>query len=496
MGISATDSVSALFTALQAQGVNTAKLLASLANMNISIPGVNLGNVASTVAGTKTLSTGAKILATSLGSVGKQARETSKTLNGGGGGGGGLGGSAAGAAKEVRTLTDYANDLSGVLKRAFDIRFSGQQGLDTITKGWQDIADSTADANKKMQDARDTLQQLASDKSIDQYFLGVAQAYGDTLRAADIQADLAKNATDTANANKDLSDAQQDASKELVGNSKAAIANRAALTGLVSNYEDYLTALAASGADQATLIAKSAELKAQFIQQATQLGFNSAELGTYAVAFDDVHTAIDGVPRNITVDANTNPALQALNEFAAKAKQIASNAGSGAGSSFGSAMGDAIDAAAADAGNRAGLSLKRHFVGSLGQFAYSVVDSAGQKVGGNTWDFFKTGGYTGDKSSSSLVGAVHGKEFVVDAPNTARLGLPFLNALNNGKTPMVNAGTQSASRSGGITLTDLTAGTIAAIANAVSTYVQIGNDQVARATNAVNLGGARRGANG
>src|SRR5699024_9158008 len=40
----------------------------------------------------------------------------------------------------------------------------------------------------------------------------------------------------------------------------------------------------------------------------------------------DVTEAINNVPRNITVDANVNPALQALNEFEARARAAAENA--------------------------------------------------------------------------------------------------------------------------------------------------------------------------
>src|SRR5690606_40508345 len=40
----------------------------------------------------------------------------------------------------------------------------------------------------------------------------------------------------------------------------------------------------------------------------------------------DVRVAIDNVPRNVNVSANVDPALQALNEFEAKARAAAENA--------------------------------------------------------------------------------------------------------------------------------------------------------------------------
>ena len=57
-------------------------------------------------------------------------------------------------------------------------------------------------------------------------------------------------------------------------------------------------------------------------------------------------------------------------------------------------------------------------------------------TGGGAWE---TGGYTGDIDPRAIAGVVHGREFVIDAENTARLGLPFLQALNSGATPLAPA---------------------------------------------------------
>lgn len=328
--------------------------------------------------------------------------------------------SAANAAKVVRTLTDYASDLGTVFKRAFDIRYGGTQALDTISKGWATVRKNAADAADAMAKANATLQQLASDKSIDEYWLTVANMYGDTLRAADIQADLAKNAQDTSDAQKDLAEAQTNSSKTLVGNSDAAIQNRDTILGLVGNYEAYIQSLAASGADQATLQATSARLKQEFIQQATQLGFNSAELGTYASSFDDVALAIGRVPRNITVAANTNPALQALNELEAKARDLSSQSYAGptivdSESTKKYARGQAllaqISTAQANMNATNDVSAKRLY----GQAIQFLSD---KYASGN----YYTGGYTGDGGKYEVKGNVHGGEFVFDQVATRNAG--------------------------------------------------------------------------
>jgi hypothetical protein len=71
--------------------------------------------------------------------------------------------------------------------------------------------------------------------------------------------------------------------------------------------------------EQDQLALATEQLRQDFITQATQLGYNESELQMYAAAFGDVSVAIGNVPRDITVEANADPALQALNEFVAQA---------------------------------------------------------------------------------------------------------------------------------------------------------------------------------
>jgi TP901 family phage tail tape measure protein len=336
------------------------------------------------------------------------------------------GSAAASAAKQIYTLVNYGSDLSGVFTRAFDIRYSGGQALDTITSGWAAIAKAATDAAAAEGTAQAKLDSLASDKAIDEYYLTVANAYGDTLRAAQIQADLAQNASDTASANQDLSTAQDGVNKTLVGNSDAAVANRAAILGLVTDYQGYITALASSGASQATLAAKTAQLKADFISQATQLGFNKTQLGTYADSFDDVSTAIGGVPRKITVTADTNPAIQALNEFVAQAAK----SGSAAGGAFGS--GFSVASAAALAKQARGQILSATIAQDLAlinrpdtppqakTYYLAEMKSLEAKLASGS---FASGGYTGDGGKYQPAGIVHAGEFVFSKEATSRIGV-------------------------------------------------------------------------
>lgn len=351
---------------------------------------------------------------------------------------GDVGSGAAGAAKEVRTLVDYANDLQSVFSRAFDIRFAGGSTLDDITSTFISIREATEESAANIRKLKAEIQGLQSDLGIQQYFLGIALEYGDAARAEAIQANIAKIQADLADKTADLSDEQQNNSKTLVGNSKAGIANRKQLEELVNQYQAHLVALAASGASQAELSRKSQQLRAEFVQQATSLGYSRVEVEKYAVAFDDMTIAINNVPRDITITANVNPAIQALNELQAKAQSV-SNTLSGVGSG----MGSALSAGANQMLYRAeyGLSLAKATGYALQAiFAGNPIESFAYQASANAWRIqadvyrraggFAEGGYTGSGGKYEAAGVVHKGEYVIPKKDVnQRTGLPHADAM-------------------------------------------------------------------
>lgn len=261
----------------------------------------------------------------------------------------GSGGAADSASAKIRTLMDYANDLSSVMGRAFDIRFSGQQSADTILKTFSDMRKAAAEAADRVAALRQEIASLNADLGVlqsdintQEYFLSIAVEYGDTQRAEAIQANLAKLQSDLAGKQGDLrkkqdelTAAQEANNKTLVGSSDAAVANREAITGLVSAYQAQITALAQSGASQEELRRKTAELRDDFIRQATQMGYNREELRKYEAGFDDAAFAINNIPRNVTIDIDANPAMTALRELQAQAESTMGSMGGGGGGGFG-----------------------------------------------------------------------------------------------------------------------------------------------------------------
>lgn len=386
-----------------------------------------------------------------------------------------FGNSADQAAQEVRTLTDYANDLRQVWDRAFEIRFSGQSTLDTITSSFISIREATEAAAQKIRDLTNDIRSLSSDIDIQEYFLSIAIEYGDTKRAQAIEAELAKKRAELADKTAELQNEQDASSKSLVGNTKGAIENRKSITDLVQQYQAHIGALAASGLSQDQLAQATERLKADFIAQATQLGYNRAELDKYATAFDDVAIAIANVPRNITVTANANPALQALNEFIARAKTTIGSGLSVPVSAYpslanaataGRAAGLQSALSAEEALYQKGLESGRASPTALGQMASNIARWRGEirALG------YASGGFTGAGGMYEPAGIVHRGEYVIPKRDVNQsTGLPYADALGRlmGGIPSRSvAPASSGGSSSAVATVALTAGTIQAIAQA------------------------------
>lgn len=326
-----------------------------------------------------------------------------------------FGGAAGGAAKQVRTLADYANDLSSVFSRAFDIRFGSQLAVDDIADSWDDLTD-------RIREARLEIDGLTANRAVKEYFLSVADAYGDELRAGVLRGEIAE-------LNEKIADTQADASTELNDNSKAGRRNRSVITGLVKNYQDYITALAEGGADQTTLNAAVAKSKAEFLAQAQALGFSNAQLQPYIASFDDMRTVINNVPRNITVNANIDPALQALNEFVAAAR----SAGGAAGGGFQDAFRNAALPAGSGLGSQFADAFRNGFISRFNGFNLRTQLMPGGNLGNLTVRAFDQGGYTGAGGKYEPAGIVHKGEYVVPKSGVNQsTGLPkpgFMSAL-------------------------------------------------------------------
>lgn len=418
--------------------------------------------------------------------------------------------SAKKAQVEVRTLTDYANDLAAVWNRAFEIRFSGQTAEDSTTKLLTAIRDKAAAAKKTVEDLKLSLLSLnagigalQAEIDLQKYFLTIDVEYKDDKRAdqrratiAELEAEMAGKRGELSTTTKELTTAQDAQTKSLLGNSAGAISNREDILGLVSSYQDQIQALANSGMSADALRTKTEALRKSFVAQGTQLGFSRTELRKYEGAFADVRTAIDKVPRNITVTGNINPAVQALNELRAKASRAATDAGNAATTAFrnqtaGLARGTSIPITYTTDTSQ----LRRGLLQT--QDAYQTQLNAAYKASGNNSNVntgrleqailaiknklksagFANGGYTGAGGKYDVAGPVHRGEYVIPKRDVNQsTGLPTADALGR-----LLGRSQGSPSSGASNVVELGVGTIRAIATLVSNTVILDGKRINQA---------------
>ena len=403
------------------------------------------------------------------------------------------------AVKEVRTLVDYAGDLDNVISRAFDIRFATILQTDKLADSWDKLRQNIEDAQSAIEDLNQSQQDLAADRSIKSYFLSVAESYGDMLRAAQLRNEIAAIDKQQAQNAKDIATQEAIAGGSLTGTGEGARQNRGALIDLIAEYQTYITTLAESGASQEELRAATAKARAEFIEQALELGYQESVVLQYAQAFDDVTVAINNVPRNITVSANVNPALQALNELNAKLtdniksavrlNQVLADQKQLRNDLPGKTVVEEVSTVPVIIPYKPGYTptfgdLLRGYNGPTGA---DYIKSLG----------FASGGYTGAGGKYQPAGIVHRGEYVVPSQYVNQSsGLPnanFLAQLQNGMRGYANGGFVGGGAES--MMVELSPYDRKLLQDAGNVQLRIDGKVVASATNASNYNQARRGAN-
>lgn len=436
------------------------------------------------------------------------------------------GGAAKKAAKEIRTLSDYVSDLQGVFKESFEFRFGLDQAVDESAEAYQrfveyneDAAEAVADAHQEIKDLYATLQSLASDKSILEYQLSVALEYGDSLRASEIMAELGENSAKTSEAqadleaqNKALGAAQASLDKNLDGTTVASRDQRDMALNLLQAYQQQITALANTGMGQAELAQEVARLKARFVEQLTQMGYNRSEVERYARSFDDLTYAIQRVPRNITLSANADPAIRAVEEYLSKLRGVQNALGGINGTSISPGVNDS---ALVRSGQRNALladitHMQKQLAAatnpSHAQALNTAIRQAEQRL--TAMGSYAVGGFTGRGGKYEPAGVVHRGEYVLPKEMVNQsTGLPYANALGamlpthntHNTNNYYNGGfVTPASPSGsggvpGVQLVELMPHQLVQLAGMVSTQVFLDGRVIASSANNANGTQARRG---
>ena len=455
--------------------------------------------------------------------------KTSSSGHGGGGGGGGhRGGGGGGGGRDYtprssssRTrkektpeeiFEDFLSRLDKAMNQALNKFWQNQDAQDKYHAQLNSMRKTIEDANKSIKDLTDdiwdlnnTLSEKENDLANQRYFQSVAKKYGDTSRERDIQVDIDKTTKEISDTKNSIADKEKEIAKTkegmyaLQGYTEAAINNRAALKALQSTMIDMINAYAASGASTEQLTAYAAQLKQEFIAQATQMGFNQGEVTTLSGAFDNLTRTIQAVPRVVDVDVSDNGTSD---RTGAGIRSMASNGGAGY---------SAPVTAQADtwrAGKQLSALTEDRYVnirarvvsGALAGLAGFLGRAHGGRVPGRAGGGGMLGGRrrTGNWDADDLLGitsaggviGVQSGEYVMPRSSVDRYGPGMMEAIRAGQyRPEVKVN-NSPGLSGPITINP---NQIHQLARAVSTVLNLDGRQVGAAVNNVNARSGRRG---
>ena len=459
--------------------------------------------------------------------------KTSSSGHGGGGGGGGhRGGGGGGGGRDYtprssssRTrkektpeeiFEDFLSRLDKAMNQALNRFWQNQDAQDKYHAQLNSMRKTIEDANKSIKDLTDdiwdlnnTLSEKENDLANQRYFQSVAKKYGDTSRERDIQVDIDKTTKEISDTKNSIADKEKEIAKTkegmyaLQGYTEAAINNRAALKALQSTMIDMINAYAASGASTEQLTAYAAQLKQEFIAQATQMGFNQGEVTTLSGAFDNLTRTIQAVPRVVDVDVSDNGTSD---RTGAGISRMASNGGAGytapvtaqadtyrAGKQLSDFTRDRYMTVYVQA-VRTGAALGA--LGAMGGFRYAHGGRVPGRAGGGgmlggrrrtgNWDADDMLGIT---SAGGVIGVQSG-EYVMPRASVDKYGPGMMEAIRAGQyRPEVKVN-NSPTNSGPITINP---NQIHQLARAVSTVLNLDGRAVGAAVNNVNARSGRRG---
>lgn len=463
-------------------------------------------------------------------------KQSSSGHGGGGGGGGGRGGSGGGGGgghdytprssssrtKKEKTpeeiFEDFLSRLDKAMNSALNKFWQNQDAkdkyhaqLNSMRKTIEDARKSIEDLSNDIWDLNNTLSEKENDLANQRYFQSVAKKYGDNSRVRDIQVDIDKTTKDIADTKKQIADKQKDIQVTrdgmyaLQGYTEAAINNRAALKALQSTMIDMINAYAASGASTEQLTAYAAQLKQEFIAQATQMGFNQNEVTELAGAFDHLTYTINTTPRVVDVEVSDNGSAAATGD---RIRNMASNGGAGysapvtAQADTYKAVWDLRDLTKTEYKTiyvqfqqiQSPLSRAGGGMGIMGgRFAHGGrvpgYATGGGLLGGRRAGNWDADNLLGINRAGGVVG-LQGGEYVMPRTSVDRYGPDMMEAIRSGQfRPEVKVN-NGPGFSGPITINP---NQIHQLARAVSTVLKLDGRTVGAAVNNVNAASGRRG---
>lgn len=407
---------------------------------------------------------------------------------------------AAAAAGDMKPLVDIINQLTSSIQAGLQARFAYGNALDDVALGWLDLSDAAKTAqeaidraresidraNQSIREAQANIQGLAADKNKLEYQLQIAIKYGDTIRANQIRADLAKIDADIAREQENISKSQNDIQKAyqdirkaegelgLSPDTRQIIQRNRALQDMAGKYANvaaWMLSTAGEGADLNQIIEDQVSA---FEANARQLGYTETEIKAVTDALRaELIKAMNEIPADIstTIKADTSGALANINTFVR------------------------------DANNRlASIKDKVVTVTTINR-QVTVTEPARPLAGGFGGVLLASkGGYItgpGSATSDSIAARLSNGEYVIQAAAVQHYGVDFFNALNRMTTIPAQRLPSAGSAGMGEQMVYLSPEDRqllrAAIDRPIALYTE--NATIARSANAGNQVLAQRGAN-
>ena len=348
-----------------------------------------------------------------------------------------------GATKTVKTLKDYASDMSGMFSRILEFRFNKDSGIIALKNAVQDIADNSASAKENIQSLTSDISTKTKKRDKLQAAVGASAVYGDSPRLQALQQKLTDANNELAASERDLAYNTGIATGSLDLNTKAGRDNVSSIQSLVSTGVDYVNGIiAVSGKSKETTKALE-ESKAATIEALKAMGLSDADIAKYTKPYDLIAKAIKKSDGKVTVKfgAKDDEAQKTLSEFIAKANN--SSATVKLTASFDDLLTKALHIAA---GKQLQLDIKsaqakmtnadrveRMFYTNIIKEKTATLKSGNYAYGG------LISGAGSSTSDSIPINASNG-EFMMRAAAVQSYGLDFMNAINQQRVaPSVSA---------------------------------------------------------
>lgn len=347
-------------------------------------------------------------------------------------------------AKNVKTILQYASELGKVLKESIDIKFSRTSGL-------IQLKNTVADINKGIKEARASIASLEasiSEKTLTRAQLTtdmqMASQFGDVAEVARIRGEIATLDAEIAASQEDVAYNVGIATGSLDLNTQAGRDNVTTIKDLTTAHAENIEQLVASGASTEEVNAEIAKSKIAFEKQLKAMGLSRTEIKKYTTAFDGFLKIAKGVPKDVTVGANTDPAVTALNNFLVQVNNSKASVKLGV---VAATKEERLAVLKAEQ-NRLGAELgkyknQKRLTGSAA-LVYNELKSRKASIdayidSGNYRDGGLIQGTGGNKQDNISINASRG-EFMMNAGSVSRYGVDFMNALNQQRLPMGNFG--------------------------------------------------------